>query len=99
MKRPRRRTWLIALLYFKKVFLSEDNTHSKSIKPVVIPAQLLGAVHGDVGVAQHRLAVAAVGGEERDADARADREVAPVDAERRVQRAQDLVGHHLAVGV
>src|SRR6185436_15359841 len=86
-------------LYYGSPPKAAGTTVSAPVEAIVVPAELLGAVHRDVGVAQQRIAVAGVRRIERHADAGADREFAPVDAERRLERAQDLFRHHLAVGV
>src|SRR5512146_244069 len=70
---------------------------SMAVELVPIPAQLLGTVHRDVGVAQQRFAVARVRRVDRYADARADAEHASLDAELRLERPQRLLGHELAV--
>ena len=58
----------------------------------VVPAALLRAVEGDVGVAQERVGVGAVLGVEADPDARRHREAVRVDDERRRDLVEDLAG-------
>src|SRR3954470_14518860 len=70
-----------------------------AVEPVAVAAELLGAVHRGIGIAQQRVGVGRVAGENRDADARAEAEFSAVGDERRLERAQDLFGDDAAVGL
>ena len=67
--------------------------HVRGVQLVVVPAALLGPVHGRVRVLQQRHRVFTVAREQRDADARAHEQLSLGDHERFCEHGQDLLGH------
>jgi hypothetical protein len=85
-------------LTLERQTLESRGAHARRVGLVVVPAALLGPVHGGVGVPEDRLHGGTVLGMKGDPHARGDEHGVVGQGERLAERAQKLLGDHDGVG-